>query len=195
MNQSGMSNCQSSPIHISSQLKAHPISNSTFGVNTLGLLWTVKTFLPSLVERNHGHLLLVASATGYLTTARSIDYCASKAAAISIYEGLHSEVKHVYKSPAVRVSCVSPSLVKTEMFKGFKPIPGMVGSGMRPSYVAEQIADILYSGKAQNVVLSKWAFPPGIMRIMPEWMRVRIQDKSASSLSELNPHNPMAAKL
>ena len=184
-----------SSVSVITRQESHINMNSTFGVNTLGLLWTVKTFLPSLVERNHGHLLLVASATGFLTTARSIDYCASKAAAISIYEGLHSEIKHVYKSPAVRISCVSPSLVKTEMFKGFKPIPGMVGSGMKPSYVAAQITDILYSGKAQNVVLSKWAFPPGVMRILPEWMRVRIQDKSAASLTELEPHNPMAAKL
>ncbi|KAH7308961.1 hypothetical protein B0I35DRAFT_359949 [Stachybotrys elegans] len=167
----------------------------TIGVNTLGLLWTVKTFLPSMVERNHGHVLIVASVTGYMGTARSVDYCASKAAAISIYEGLHTEMKHVYKSPAVRISCASPSLVQTKMFKGIKPVAGMVGSGMRPSFVAGKIADVLYSGKAQNLILSRWALPPGIMRVLPQWMRVHVQDRAASSLESLDPHNPMASKL
>jgi hypothetical protein len=81
------------------------------------------------------------------------------------------------------------------MFKGIKRIPGMVGVGMTPQFVAEQITAILYSGKAQSVILSKWPLPPSIIRILPQWMRVHIQDKSASALSDLNPHNPMAARL
>lgn len=147
------------------------------------------------MKNNHGHLLIVASVTGHISTARSVDYCASKAAAIAIYEGLHTEIKHVHGSPAVRISCISPSLVRTSMFTGFKPIPGMVGAGMTPSFVASRIVDVLYSGKAQNLVLSKWPVPPGIMRILPEWLRVKVQDRSAHSLVDLKPHDPMAAKL
>ncbi|KAJ4171273.1 hypothetical protein NW754_015036 [Fusarium falciforme] len=71
------------------------------------LIWTIETFLPALVARNHGHLLIVASQTGHMATAGATDYSASKAAAITIYEGVHSEIKHVHKATAVRVSCIS----------------------------------------------------------------------------------------
>ncbi|KAI9167865.1 Dehydrogenase RED2 [Paramyrothecium foliicola] len=90
----------------------------TIGVNTLGLLWTVKTFLPSLVKNNHGHLLIVASVTGYVGSASAVDYCASKAAAISIYEGLHTEIKHIYKSPAVIGAAIETATVCRAIYNG-----------------------------------------------------------------------------
>ena len=36
----------------------------TFQVNTLALFWTVRAFLPSMLERDSGHLVTVASAAG-----------------------------------------------------------------------------------------------------------------------------------
>ncbi|KAF5026813.1 hypothetical protein F66182_1097 [Fusarium sp. NRRL 66182] len=162
----------------------------TFGVNTLGLIWTIKTFLPDMVAHNHGHLLIVASQTGYLATVGITDYAASKSAAIAIYEGVHSEIKHVHKSPAVRISCVSPSHVQTSMFTGVKPVPGM--STMTTSYLADKICGILMSGRGQNIIvptaaaLSPWA------RVLPGWLRVLLQDSAAPAFTDLKPHDPFS---
>jgi short-subunit dehydrogenase len=166
------------------------IVHSTFEVNTLGLLWTIKTFLPSLVANNHGHLLIVASQTAFITSAGVTDYCASKAAALSIYEGVHSEMKHIYNAPAVRVSCISPSHVKTGMFTGIKSVPGM--TSLTPESIAKTIGDILYSGFAHNIMIPKSAYASKLARIMPEWFRITAQDIAAGAFKTLTPHDPMA---
>lgn len=162
----------------------------TFEVNTLGLLWTIKTFLPSLVTNNHGHLLIVASQTAFITGAGVTDYCASKAAALSIYEGVHSEIRNIYEAPAVRVSCISPSHVKTGMFTGIQSVPGM--SSITPEDLAKTIAGILYSGRAHNIMVPKLAYFAKLGRIMPEWFRITAQDIAAGAFTTLTPHDPMA---
>ncbi|RSL59397.1 hypothetical protein CEP54_007283 [Fusarium duplospermum] len=160
----------------------------TFGVNTIGLIWTIKTFLPALLARNHGHLLIVASQTGHMATAGATDYSASKAAAITIYEGVHSEIKHVHKATAVRVSCISPSHVQTNMFTGIKSVPGM--SSMTTSYLADRITGILYGGNARNILVPASASASPWIRVLPDWLRVYIQDLSSSAFTELKPHDP-----
>ncbi|KAG4274795.1 aldehyde dehydrogenase (NAD+) [Fusarium proliferatum] len=160
----------------------------TIGVNTLGLIWTIKTFLPAMVSRNHGHLLIVASQTGYLATVGITDYAASKSAAIAIYEGLHTEIKHVHKATAVRLSCVSPSHVQTQMFTGVKSVPGM--STMTTEYLADKICGILLSGRGQNIIVPAAAGMSPWVRVLPSWVRVLLQDAAAPAFTDLRPHDP-----
>jgi short-subunit dehydrogenase len=143
-----------------------------------------------MVACNHGHLLIIASQTGYMTTAGVADYSASKAAAIAIYEGVHTEIKHVHNAPAVRISCVSPSHVQTDMFKGIKPVPGM--STMTVDYIADRICGVLYSGRGQNTVMPAAAALSPWVRVLPEWFRVMAQDLAASAFTELKPHDPFS---
>ncbi|KAF5591989.1 aldehyde dehydrogenase (NAD+) [Fusarium subglutinans] len=160
----------------------------TIGVNTLGLIWTIKTFLPAMVSRNHGHLLIVASQTGFLATVGITDYAASKSAAIAIYEGLHTEIKHVHKATAVRLSCVSPSHVQTQMFTGVKSVPGM--STMTTEYLANKICGILLSGRGQNIIVPAAAGMSPWVRVLPDWVRVLLQDAAAPAFTDLKPHDP-----
>ncbi|VUC32743.1 unnamed protein product [Clonostachys rosea] len=162
----------------------------TFGVNTLGLLWTAKTFLPALASHNHGHFLVVASQTGYMATAGATDYCSSKAAAISIYEGLHSEMKHVHKASAVRISCISPSHVQTAMFDGIQSVPGM--ASLTPQYLAKTIEGILKSGRAQNLVVPASVGLSTLVRTLPDWIRVFLQDSAAGAFNNLKPRDDVA---
>lgn len=163
--------------------------NRTFAVNNLAMLWTAKTFMPSMIDNNHGHFLIVASQTGYLATPGLTDYSASKAAAIAIYEGLHAEVKSIYKAPSVRVSCVSPSAVDTKMFNGIKLGPGM--SALRPEDLGILISDIIHSGRAQHVLVPKSAVVATFTRCLPDWMRVAMQAASVGIFTDLMPHDPM----
>lgn len=153
------------------------------------MLWTAKTFLPDMVEKNHGHFLIVASQTGYLATPGLTDYSASKAAAIAIYEGLHAEVSNIYKAPLVRVSCVSPSAVDTKMFNGIKLGPGV--SALRPEDLGKLIADIIHGGRARHVLVPRSAAIATFTRVLPDWMRVGMQGASLGMFTDLKPHDPM----
>ena len=66
----------------------------TFAINVLAHFWTVKSFLPGMVERRWGHIVTVASAGGITATARLVDYSSSKFAAVGFDEALRLELKH-----------------------------------------------------------------------------------------------------
>lgn len=74
----------------------------TMEVNTLSHFWTVKAFLPSMVEKNHGHIITIASLASFVSMGEAVDYGCSKAAALAFHEGLTQEVKHWYKANNVR---------------------------------------------------------------------------------------------
>ncbi|TFY59158.1 hypothetical protein EVJ58_g5948, partial [Rhodofomes roseus] len=68
----------------------------TFSVNTLAHFWTLKAFLPGLIERKKGHIITMSSVAGMVGMARMTDYNASKAALISLHESLRYELDHKY---------------------------------------------------------------------------------------------------
>ncbi|RDB19794.1 Short-chain dehydrogenase/reductase family 16C member 6 [Hypsizygus marmoreus] len=89
----------------------------TFGVNTLGHFWTIKAFLPSMLKNKSGHIVTVASVMGYAGSAQMSDYCASKAAAISLHDSLRYELDLRYNCPQIRTTLVAPGHILTPMFK------------------------------------------------------------------------------
>ena len=54
----------------------------TLEVNTISHSWTVKAFLPSMIKRNSGHIVTLASAAGLVGVSGLADYCASKFGAV-----------------------------------------------------------------------------------------------------------------
>jgi all-trans-retinol dehydrogenase (NAD+) len=53
----------------------------TLAVNTLALFWCTKAFLPGMMERDHGHIVTIASLVGATPIPGMSDYVASKHAA------------------------------------------------------------------------------------------------------------------
>jgi all-trans-retinol dehydrogenase (NAD+) len=161
----------------------------TFGVNTLGLLWTAKTFLPSMIENNHGHFLIVASQTAFTSTPGLTDYSASKSAAVAIYEGIDGEVRNIHKAHSVRVSCINPSLVGTKMFNGVKLGRGV--SAIRPEAMGEEISGIIMAGRSRNVTIPRSAGLSVWSRVLPDWTRVAMQSFTTGIFTDLKPHDPL----
>lgn len=155
------------------------------------MLYTAKAFLPSMVKNNHGHFLIIASQTGYLATAGVTDYSSTKAAAINIYEGLQTETKHIYKAPAVRFSCISPSAVNTKMFAGLKAGSGFFMPRLSASDVGDLIAKTLWSGNSSNLLVPAFAYISVPSKLLPDWLRVGMQDGGADVMTELTPHKPL----
>jgi all-trans-retinol dehydrogenase (NAD+) len=89
----------------------------TMGVNALSSFWTIKEFLPHMLELNRGHIVTIASAAGTVGVAKMTDYCASKFAAVGLTESLRNELK--YRGfTGVHTTLVCPYYINTGMFAG-----------------------------------------------------------------------------
>uniref|UniRef100_A0A2K6K8B7 Hydroxysteroid 17-beta dehydrogenase 13 n=1 Tax=Rhinopithecus bieti TaxID=61621 RepID=A0A2K6K8B7_RHIBE len=82
----------------------------TFEVNILGHFWITKALLPSMIERNHGHIVTVASVCGHEVIPYLIPYCSSKFAAVGFHRGLTSELQALGKT-GIKTSCLCPVLL------------------------------------------------------------------------------------
>ena len=160
-------------------------------MNNLALVWTIKTFLPSLVSHNHGHLLVLASQTCYLATAGVVDYAASKAASHALYEGLHSEIRHTPGAQKVRISVINPSAVDTKMFAGIRAPDNFFLPRLGPKDVGDLICETMWSGNAKNLILPAFGYSAPFVRLLPDWVRVLAQDGASGMAKYLTPHRPI----
>lgn len=88
----------------------------TFKVNAISHFYTIKEFLPSMLEQNKGHIVTIASVAGLGGVSKMTDYCASKYAAVGIDDSLRNELKSLNSN--VKTTCVCPYYINTGMFKG-----------------------------------------------------------------------------
>lgn len=80
---------------------------------------TIREFLPSMREHNHGHIVSIASIAGCVGLAGAVDYCSSKFAAVGLMESLYQELSST-GAHGVQLTTVCPSLITTGMFEGVK---------------------------------------------------------------------------
>lgn len=106
-----------------------------FAVNVRGVYLATRRALRSMVARREGTIVSVASISGVVGPEKFpgwVSYCASKAAIISFTEALAVEVKPF----GVRVNCISPGSVDTEMWSE-------ASGGSPADMTAEEIAEAI----------------------------------------------------
>jgi NADP-dependent 3-hydroxy acid dehydrogenase YdfG len=110
--------------------------------NVKGLLYVARAVVPGMVTRGRGHVITLGSMAGELVYPNGAVYCASKAAARAINDGLRVDLL----GTSVRVTSVDPGLVETEFstvrFHGDAERAAKVYNGMTP-LTAEDIADVI----------------------------------------------------
>jgi all-trans-retinol dehydrogenase (NAD+) len=111
----------------------------SFEVNALSHLWTIKAFLPAMLNKNSGHIVSVASMAGQLGTAGLADYCGSKFAAVGIDEAIRFELRKL-GAFGVFTTCICPFYIDTGMFEGAGvPFPAsLLLPLLRTEYVVDQ---------------------------------------------------------
>ena len=82
-----------------------------FRVNVLAHVFAARAVLPSMLRRGRGYLLHTASAAGLLTNLGNLPYSVTKHAAVALAEWLSI----VYHDAGIRVSCLCPQAVRTNM--------------------------------------------------------------------------------
>lgn len=131
--------------------------------NIKGLLYVTRSFLPSMIKRNRGHVINIGSVAGHGCYVAGNVYCATKHAVRAISKSLRLDLM----GTAIRVSEVDPGAVHTEfsevrwndkeraekLYEGFAPLTAediadaVVYFATRPPHV--NIAEVVVFPQAQ----------------------------------------------
>jgi NAD(P)-dependent dehydrogenase (short-subunit alcohol dehydrogenase family) len=87
-------------------------------VNVMSRLYAARAVIPHMLERGTGYLVQTASAAGLLTEIGSASYSVTKHADLAMAEWLSTH----YGRQGIRVSCVCPLGVETDMLDDSDPI-------------------------------------------------------------------------
>jgi all-trans-retinol dehydrogenase (NAD+) len=91
---------------------------NTLAVNSLGLMYVARAFLPAMIEKGFGRIINIASAAGLTPNPGMTVYAASKWAAVGWSDSLRIELEQNHEN--IKVLTVMPSYIKTGMFDGVK---------------------------------------------------------------------------
>ncbi|HEY2894096.1 MAG TPA: SDR family oxidoreductase, partial [Pirellulales bacterium] len=116
-------------------------------VHVMAHIYAARAVLPSMVERGQGYLLQTASAAGLLTSIGSAPYAVTKHGAVAFAEWLA-----ITYGPAIKVSCLCPQGVTTDMLMG--PNVGPATEFLRREAITpQQVADSVIEGLAAEQFL------------------------------------------
>lgn len=86
-----------------------------FAVHVKSAFLHAKAFLPSMISARSGNIVLISSMWGQVGASMEVAYSACKAAQIGLMKALAKEVG----PSAIRVNCVAPGVINTDMMKGY----------------------------------------------------------------------------
>jgi NAD(P)-dependent dehydrogenase (short-subunit alcohol dehydrogenase family) len=98
----------------------------TIGVNLMGVVHGVHTFLPLLLEQDEGHIVNTASLAGLGGVAGLGIYCTTKFAVVGLSESLHHDL--AARGSNVRVSVLCPGFVRTRIGESNRNAPPSVAA-------------------------------------------------------------------
>jgi all-trans-retinol dehydrogenase (NAD+) len=122
----------------------------TMQVNALSHFWTCKAFLPSMIERNTGHLVTISSAAGVIGVPGLADYTASKFAVFGLNESIRMELRLV--KSAVKTTVVCPFFINTGMFEGVKTRFPLLLPILESGYVARRIVSAVLKNRSRLIM-------------------------------------------
>ncbi|WVF66797.1 hypothetical protein IAT40_001539 [Kwoniella sp. CBS 6097] len=177
----------------------------TFGANTLAHFWVLKAFLPAMLRSGEGHIVTMSSVLGMVGAAQMTDYCASKAALISLNQCLRFELDNRYETPSIRTTLLLPSFVQTNLFsKTLLPtsrIMRFLCPPIQPHVVVKEIISALDARESRVVRLPFYTQAARFMGdgvgLVPSWLRDVLQRIAGAdhAMMEYGPHPDAAERL
>ncbi|KAI9929304.1 hypothetical protein ASPWEDRAFT_111994 [Aspergillus wentii DTO 134E9] len=142
-----------------------------FDVNSIAHFRLVREFLPHMIERNHGHVITIASMASFMTVSPGVAYSCTKAAALSFSEGLALELHYQHKANKVRTSVVHPTWVRTPLIKQ------ALDSGKWKQYtldagtVADAVVAQILAGESGQICVPGTYTWLSCIRAFPNWLQ------------------------
>ncbi|HTI51095.1 MAG TPA: SDR family oxidoreductase, partial [Planctomycetaceae bacterium] len=116
-------------------------------VNVMSHVYAARAVLPAMLARGRGYLLQTCSAAGLLTQLGSAPYSVTKHAAVGLAEWLSI----TYARSGIKVSCLCPQGVRTEMLH---QASGGIADHLRQSALdPEAVAEAVVAGLAEEKFL------------------------------------------
>jgi NAD(P)-dependent dehydrogenase (short-subunit alcohol dehydrogenase family) len=107
-------------------------------IHGMAHVWAARAVVPEMVQRGEGYFLVTASAAGLLNIVESPVYGVTKHAAVAFAEWL----RIAYGRQGVRVSCLCPQSVETDMTRDGTGSAGLDGV-LTPAQVADEIVRVM----------------------------------------------------
>ncbi|XP_076334390.1 estradiol 17-beta-dehydrogenase 11-like [Tachypleus tridentatus] len=155
----------------------------TMSVNTLAHFWTIKHFLPRMIELERGHVAAMCSICGILGGPFTADYSASKHAVIGLMRALEEELYFTGKGDIVKFTAICPTIVNT----GFVHYPHTrfpeIMPILNPKYVAQEAVHAVLTNQRLAVIPLWLGYLLPIFRLFPDKVLIMFQrflDQTAS---------------
>ncbi|KAM4691260.1 retinol dehydrogenase 10-like [Rhinophrynus dorsalis] len=116
----------------------------TLKINCHSKFWTVKAFLPRMIELNRGHIITVSSHLGLVAAAYMEGYCTSQFAAVGFHESLSIELK-ARKIDTVKTTLICSSMDHT--------LPGITVRKNQPMFASSLIPE-RFARRAVTAILT-----------------------------------------
>lgn len=107
----------------------------SWAIHVMSHVYAARALVPGMLARKSGYLLNTASAAGLLASMGSAPYGVTKHAAVALAEHLAIQ----YGDKGIRVSCLCPQAVDTNMFRGTETSAAGIDGIMKPADVADAV--------------------------------------------------------
>jgi NAD(P)-dependent dehydrogenase (short-subunit alcohol dehydrogenase family) len=128
--------------------------DTVLGVNSKAVLFCSQAVLPSMLAARRGAIVNVASMAGKIASPGGLVYAVSKAAVISMTRSLAA----AYAGDGVRVNCVCPGFVDTEMWAQIDHELGVERLGKQPRE--------LWQERVATVPLGRGGLPADVANVV-----------------------------
>lgn len=136
----------------------------TMEVNATSNFWTVKAFLPSMLERDTGHLVTISSAAGIVGVTGLADYSASKFAVFGFHEAIRMELRRRKSRVATTVVC--PFFIDTGMFQGVRTRFPLLLPIEKSEAAARRIVSAILRNK-KRLIMPPFVYSVYLLRLFP----------------------------
>jgi NAD(P)-dependent dehydrogenase (short-subunit alcohol dehydrogenase family) len=116
--------------------------NDIWAINLMAHVYAARAVLPSMLARGEGYLLNTASAAGLLSNIGNAPYTVTKHAAVGLAEWLSI----TYGDRGIKVSCLCPQGVRTNMLLSAPGDPSTEVVLAQGAIEPEQLADAVIEG-------------------------------------------------
>ncbi|KAF2758381.1 short chain dehydrogenase/reductase [Pseudovirgaria hyperparasitica] len=145
----------------------------TMRTNLLSHFYTIKTFLPGMLNEGRGTIVTVSSVLGNLGAANLSDYTASKAALNALHASLKAELElSTHESaPWIRTILCCPGQLSTSLFAGVRTPSNFLAPIVEPVEIAKEIIKLVDAGESGDISAPLYARWIGLYGILPVGVR------------------------
>ncbi|XP_039307649.1 17-beta-hydroxysteroid dehydrogenase 13 [Solenopsis invicta] len=138
-------------------------------VNVTAHYWILTAFLPSMMKKNHGHVVALSSVAGLIGIPCGTVYCPTKFAVKALMETVSEELRVLSNGKSsIKFTTIYPFFVHTGMVENVKIRFPRIIKELSPQKVALTIIDAQRGNYKNKSIPSYWLPMSKIRRLLPD---------------------------